>query len=341
MPGRRKEKRVYHINLLKAWHTMTTPAETKAALFAVLPCQPETVPEEGEEAVENLFPSQGGDSQGARLATPGLPSEWEVQLHSLAQEFPEVFTTMPGRTSLVEHSIHVGDAIPIRHKSYRIPYLKREVVREELDQMLQTGVIQPSTSPWASPIVLVQKKDGGVRFCVDYRKLNHVAKFDAYPIPRVEETFKQIGSAEIVSTLDLARGYWQIPMTAESREKTTFTTPFGLYEFRVMPFGLHNAPATFQRLMNHVLWGSGAFAGVYIDDIVVFSRSWEEHLGHLRDVFSRLRQAGLTLKPSKCHSRNQEGCSSLSGTNWVLSSLHATVCYHCSSFDRSDQERET
>ena len=245
-PGRRKEKKVYHINLLKVWHTIT-PAETHAALFSSLPDQLETMPEEGEEAVENLFPSQGDDPQDIHLVAP------------------------------------------VRQKSYRIPYSKREVVREELDHMLQNGVIQPSTSPWASPIVLVQKKDGGVRFCVDYRKLNAVAKFDAYPMPRVEEIFEQIGRAEIISTLDLAKGYWQIPMSAESKERTAFTTPFGLYEFQVMPFGLHNAPATFQRLMNHILRGSEAFAGVYIDDIVVFSQTWEEHLRHLRDVFSCLQ----------------------------------------------------
>ena len=119
--------------------------------------------------------------------------------------------------------------------------------------MLKADVIRPSVSPWASPIVLVTKKDGDVRFCVDYRKLNQVAKFDAYPMPRTEELIDTIGPAEVISTLDLAKGYWQIPMDEGSKEKTAFTTPFGLYEFQVMPFGLHSAPATFQRMMNYVL----------------------------------------------------------------------------------------
>ena len=299
MSGRRKEKRVYHINLLKQWHT-SAPVETPAALLAVLPDQSETQPEEGEEAVENLFPLSAGSMQVPDLTTSSLTEVQRAELQVVFQEFPEVFRLVPGRTSITEHSIYVGDSTPIRQKSYRIPYSQRELVETELDQMLQLEVISPSTSPWASPIVLVTKKDGGVRFCVDYRKLNQVAKFDAYPMPRIKEIFEQIGTAGIISTLDLAKGYWQIPMASESREITAFTTPFGVYEFNVMPFGLHNAPASFQRLINHIIRGCEQFAGVYIDDVVVFSQSWEQHLKHLGEVFSCLRQAGLTLKVAKC-----------------------------------------
>ena len=118
--------------------------------------------------------------------------------------------------------------------------------------MLQADVIRPSTSPWASQIVLVNKKDVGIRFCVGYCKLNQVARFDAYPMNRIEELIDTIGPAVVISTLDLAKGYWQIPMAEESKDKTAFTTPFGLFEFEVMPFGLHSAPATFQRMINHV-----------------------------------------------------------------------------------------
>ena len=164
-----------------------------------------------------------------------------------------MLATTPGRTNLVRHHVSVGDAIPIQQKPYRVPYAQRDLVKRELDLMLKADVIRPSVSPWASPIVLVTKKDGDVRFCVDYRKLNQVAKFDAYPMPRTEELIDTIGPAEVISTLDLAKGYWQIPMDEGSKEKTAFTTPFGLYEFQVMPFGLHSAPATFQRMMNYVL----------------------------------------------------------------------------------------
>ena len=145
----------------------------------------------------------------------------------------------------MEHEIHVGEASPIHQKPYRVPYSRRELVKEELDKMLEAKIIRPSISPWASPIVLVPKKDGGVCFCVDYRRLNKVAKFDAYPIARMEEIFERIGSSNVVYPLDLAKGYWQIPTVADSRDKRAFTTPFGLFEFEVLPFGLHNAPANF------------------------------------------------------------------------------------------------
>ena len=131
--------------------------------------------------------------------------------------------------------------------------------------MLEAKVIRPSCSPWASPIVLVEKKDGTVRFCVDYRKVNSVTKLDAYPMPRIEEVLESIDSAKVISTLDLAKGYWQIPLSEDAKEKTAFIIPSGLYEFEVMPFGLHSAPATFQRTMNHVSRGCEQFAGVYID----------------------------------------------------------------------------
>lgn len=155
--------------------------------------------------------------------------------------------------------------------------------------MLKARVIRPSTSPWASPIVLVTKKDRGVRFCVDYRKLNKVARFDAYPMPRIEELIDTVGPAKVISTLDLAKGYWQIPMDEGSRDKTAFT----LYEFEVMPFGLHSAPATFQRMINHVLRDCCNFARAYIDDIVVFSSSREEHLTHLHKGLNCLQVVNL------------------------------------------------
>ena len=166
--------------------------------------------------------------------------------------------------------------------------------------MLELGAIQPSSSPWASPVVLVEKKDGNVHFCVDYCKVNQVAKVDAYPMPRAEDVLEEMGPAKYISTLDLARGYWQVPMAEDSKEKTAFTTPFGLCMFNVMPFGLHTAPATFQRLMNQVLKECQGFSQSYIDDLVVYSKSREEHLQHLRKVFRCLQKAGLTLKLPKC-----------------------------------------
>ena len=142
---------------------------------------------------------------------------------------------------------------------------------------------------------------------MDYRKLNQVAKFDAYPMPRVEELIDTVGPATVILTLDLAKGYWQIPMAEDSKDKTAFIMPFGLFEFEVMPFGLHNAPATFQRMINHVLRDCWSFSRAYLDDIVIFSRSWEEHLIHLQ-VLHSLKAAQLTINISKCQFGRSEVC---------------------------------
>ena len=167
-------------------------------------------------------------------------------------EFEDAFTTAEGqlgRTDLAQHTIETGDAVPIKQRARRIPIHKRVAAQEEIDKMLERGVIQPSESPWASPIVLVTKKDGSLRFCIDYRKLNESTKKDAYPLPRIDDCLDALGGAKWFITLDLASGYWQVEVAQEDRQKTAFVTERGLYEFTVMPFGLANAPATFERLM--------------------------------------------------------------------------------------------
>ncbi|XP_065277149.1 uncharacterized protein LOC135893275 [Emys orbicularis] len=166
--------------------------------------------------------------------------------------------------------------------------------------MLALGVIQPSASPWASPVVLVPKKDGSIRFCVDYRKLNAITVSDAYPMPRTDEILDKLGGARYLTTLDLTKGYWQVPLDPEARAKSAFTTPIGLLEFLVLPFGLKRAPATFQRLVDQLLRGMEGFALAYIDDICVFSQTWEEHVAQVKRVLGRLQDAGLTIKAEKC-----------------------------------------
>ena len=166
--------------------------------------------------------------------------------------------------------------------------------------MLSRDIIEPAQGPWSSPVVLVKKKDGSTRFCVDFRKVNQVTK-DAQSCPRIDDTLDTLGAAKWFSTLDLASGYWQVEVEQSDREKTAFSTPQGLYQFRVMPFGLCNAPGTFQRLMEHVLAGlHWTSCLVYLDDIIIFSQSIADHLQKLREVFVRLQGAGLKIKPSKC-----------------------------------------
>ena len=206
-----------------------------------------------------------------------------------------------GTTKVVAHRINTSDYPPVRQPVRRTPFALRKRVEEMVGEMLEQGGIQPSCSPWASPIVLVRKKDGSLRFCVDYRKLNQVTKLDESPLPRIDDTLDLLAGSYYFTTLDLASGYWQVQMDSESQEKTAFTTYSGLYEFRKMPFGLVNAPATFQRLMEIVLSGLvGKKCLVYLDDIIILGRTLEDHQQNIVEVFDRLRGAGLRLKPKKC-----------------------------------------
>ena len=206
---------------------------------------------------------------------------------------------------MIQLEIDTGDSPSKRQPLWRMPFVARQEVVKQLDKMQRDGVIQPSQSSWASPVVLVQK-DRSHRFCVDYRGINSVTKPDpghlsASPYRRLD----QLGESKYFSTLDLASGFWQIRIHPDSQEKTAFMTPQGLFEFRIMPFGLCNAPSVFQRLMQRVLMGlnpaeSPDFVSVYIDDVLVFSRTLKEHLEHLRLVIQCLAEANLKLKPVKC-----------------------------------------
>ncbi len=179
-----------------------------------------------------------------------------------------------------------------------IKSVRTSVYHPQTDGLVER--FQESHSDWANPIVLVPKTDGSVRFCVDYRKVNAVSKFDAYPMPRVDELLDRLGTARFYSTLDLNKGYWQIPLSPLSKEKSAFTTPFGLHQFVTLPFGLFGAPATFQRLMDKILRPHTAYAAAYLDDIIIYSQDWQRHMVHLREVLRALRGAGLTANPKKC-----------------------------------------
>ena len=240
-----------------------------------------------------------------RLDETGLTLSQRDRLASVLKTYSDVFALNDeelGTTSVVEHSIDTGDAEPVRQYARRVPYAMRDKLTELVEDMTRRGVIKPTRSPWASPVVLVSKKDGGVRFCVDYRKLNNVTKLDVYPLPRIDDHLDALTGSKYFSTLDLSAGFWQVRMAPNSAEKTAFVTHNGSYEFVVMPFGLTNAPATFQRLMETVLVDMIPRRCVdYIDDILVIGRTFEDHLDNLEAVLERLRAAGLRLKPTKCH----------------------------------------
>ena len=206
-----------------------------------------------------------------------------------------------GKTCLVKHRIDTGDARPFKQPLRRHPMSHLDVIDDHVETMLKTGVCEPSTSPWASNVVLVKKSDGTLRFCVDYRQLNSMTVKDSYPLPRIDTCFDALGGAKYFSTLDLRQGYWRVENDPETADKTTFITRKEAYKFKILPFGLSNAPAIFQRLMNLVMVGlTWEACLVFLDDLIVMSSTFEQHLDRLQAVFNRLRFANLKLKPSKC-----------------------------------------
>ena len=247
-------------------------------------------------------------SQPGPAPQPSVPQHLsqhqQQQLNDLFREFSDVFSQGEDDlscTPLLEHTIET------RRPPLRQPYRRQDpaVQQEEMaqvQQMLASDIIHPSNSPWASPVVMVKKKDGSLRFCVDFRQLNAATVKDAHPLPRIDDLLDALHGAQWFSTLDLKSGYWQVPIQERNKEKTAFRTSSGqLYEFNQVPFGLCNAPATFSRLMDRVLsglhWETCLF---YLDDIFVFSSTWEEHIARLRQVFEQLRHGNLKLGAEKC-----------------------------------------
>ena len=267
-------------------------------MLAVRYCGEEAdTPSDGEL---QLYPFEKSD-EGQPQLSEALTELQKKQITNLLNESCSIFSNEPGYTTLAEHSIHTGAATPVYQPPYRIPPAWQDKVRREIQTMLDVGIIEPSTSAWTSPIIPVKKKDGSLRLCVDYRKLNSITKEDRYLMPRIDELLEKLGKATYISTLDLTKGYYQVQVSKPDREKTAFVTPMGKYQFKRMPFGLKGAPTTFQRLMDILLGPCHQYASAYLDDIVVFSTSWEDHLVHLKDVLQRLDKVGLKARAKKCY----------------------------------------
>lgn len=246
-------------------------------------------------------------SQNQNVDSLSEETQREVLACMLSRELAK-FDKVSGRTHVVEHTIKLKDETPIKQRYYPRNPKMQEVINEEVDRMLKEGVIEESSSPWSSPVVLVKKTTGAYRFCIDFRRLNQATERDAYPLPQINFIIEKLKEARFISTLDLKQGYWQVPLSVESRPLTAFTVPGkGLYQFVVMPFGLHSAGASFQRLLDKIIGPElepKAFA--YLDDLIIVSKTFEEHLEILREVFERLRRAGLKINPEKCHFGKRE-----------------------------------
>lgn len=207
-----------------------------------------------------------------------------------------------GRTDVTEMDITLKDSEPVVYRPYRLSHMERIEVKCMIDELLQYEIIRPSTSPYASPIIVVKKKTGDKRLCVDYRALNKKTIKQHYPLPRIEDQIDRLAGNKFFCALDLASGYYQVPLTEDAKLKTAFVTPDGQFEFNRMPFGLANAPAVFQRTINMIL-GNTRFdsALAYMDDILIPSTTFDQGIERLRAVFEKLRAANLTLKPQKCY----------------------------------------
>ena len=312
-PDRRKETQVCHINMLKAYHEkpkpelvtlnnrlgLESPTHSKDCVGQVAEKEEDT---ESEVRLGNdrqpikLQNSQILNDLGTKLSH--LPLVQRKELAEVITQYREVFPDVPSKTTLIEHDVDVGDSAPIKQHPYRVSPMKKELLDKEVQYMLKNDIIEESQSNWSSPCILVPKHDGGFRFCTDFRKVNDKTKSDSFPIPRIADCIDQIGNAKFVSTFDMLKGYWQVPLTQRAREISAFVTPSGLYQYKVMPFGMKNAPATFQRMVNKLVRDIDGCEG-YIDDVVIFSDNWSDHIRQIKRFFQIMREAKLTINLMK------------------------------------------
>ncbi|XP_031668019.1 uncharacterized protein LOC116359314 [Oncorhynchus kisutch] len=293
-PDKGKKKQTYHVNLLKAWEEKEELSKGKSFLVR-------RVEEDESDGVTEAW------KERAEVILAHLEEDKQDELKQLFGKYPALFSQRPGRTKVLEHVIRLKPGQnPVRQHPYRVPERLVVALKEEVHTMIEMDVVEPSSSEWSSPIVIVPKKDGSLRVCMDFRKVNAISQFDAYPMPRIDDLLERIGRAHYITTLDLCKGYWQVPLDEQSKAYTAFRTPMGLFQFKVMPFGLHGAPATFQRLMDKVLQDCDDYCAAYLDDVVIYSHSWEEHIQHLSSVLGKIHEAGLTLNLLKCEWAKQE-----------------------------------
>ncbi|TKS65422.1 Retrovirus-related Pol polyprotein from transposon opus [Collichthys lucidus] len=302
-PQRRKKTRLCHINMLKTFH----PREAEKCPDPTVTVTPMLVCV-ADEIDDLTIPSEA--QQSGRLSNSDFMSNVEQHLSYLspAQQqdvldliaaYPTLYGDVPSRTHVLEHDIDVSNHTPIKQHAYRCPYDKRKLMKKEVAYLVEHGLARPSCSPWSSPCLLAPKSDGTPRFCTDFRRVNAVTVPDSFPLPRMDDCIDSVGPAVCITKLDLLKGYWQVPLTQRASDISAFVTPDAFMQYTVMAFGMRNAPATFQRLMQRVL-GNVPGCSVYLDDVVVYSKDWVSHMSSLRDVFQRLAEASLTLNLAKC-----------------------------------------
>uniref|UniRef100_A0A8C1PH44 Gypsy retrotransposon integrase-like protein 1 n=1 Tax=Cyprinus carpio TaxID=7962 RepID=A0A8C1PH44_CYPCA len=312
-PDCRCKSRLCHINMLKRYVTAQCKSETKCDKFTdEMNCETPKVPTSTAAMVTNYTMEEDGlcsrevQISSTRLQNSAILNDLknyhahlgesqDKALTDLLHKFPSLFSDVPGKTAMCSHDIDVGNASPIKQHPYRVKPQKRNIMNAEVEYMLQNEFAVPSQSPWSWPCLLVPKPDSTCRFCTDFRKVNNVTKADSFPLPRMEDCVDRVGNAKFVTKLDLLKGYWQVPLTPRASEISAFVTPDNFLQYSVLAFGMQNAPATFQRLMYNVLAGVKN-CEVYLDDVVIHSHTWTEHLSTLK-CFSAICQCLIDFEP--------------------------------------------
>ncbi|GFY06852.1 retrovirus-related Pol polyprotein from transposon 297 [Trichonephila clavipes] len=267
IPSRRKTSQIYHINMLTPYYK-----------------RPEHVNDVIRDSELNKH----------------LHNKQMDRLRELLNKYSKCFSNNPGLTNLVEHEIQVVSDQPIRTKPYRMSHRHNEIVKNEINRMLKLGIIEVGESDYMSPMILVEVAGKEPRPCIDYRKLNGIIRTEYFPLPNIQECVEKVSAAKFITVSELSKGYWQIPLSKTAQKYAAFCTSFGTYKPLRMSFGLKNAPYFFSKLMAELLNGLEDFVVPYLDDISIFSDTWESHLKHVETVLQRIQRAKLTIKPSKC-----------------------------------------
>jgi len=298
LPGRKEKSQIYHVNLLK-------PYNRRVEYINLI----ETVENENlvpESDLEIPYPISDPNVYDFEVISrdSGLEEILSVeqisQLRMLLNRYKKVFSNEPGKTDLVTHDITLISSQPIRSKPYRFSPRQIEILKAEIKRMLEMNIIEIGESDYTSPMILVEAPNKDPRPCIDYRRINAVIRTEYFPLPNIEERVETVSAAKFITTIDLSKGYWQIPMTSQAQRIAAFVTPFGTYRPLRMPFGLVNAPYFFGKLMAQILKDCEDYAVPYLDDIAVYSNDWVSHLKHVDLVLRKIAEAKLTIKPSKC-----------------------------------------
>ncbi|GFW67380.1 retrovirus-related Pol polyprotein from transposon 297 [Trichonephila clavipes] len=298
IPGRRETSQIYHINMLKPYYkrpehvNVIINDETKNSLAD----QELEIPYLENNSLIYDFE----DVIQASELNKHLHDKQMDRLRELLNKYSKCFSNNPGLTNLVEHEIQLVSDQPVRTKPYRMSHRQNEILKNEINRMLKLGIIEVGESDYMSPMILVEVAGKKPRPCIDYRKLNGIIRTEYFPLPNIEERVEKVSAAKFITVFDLSKGYWQIPLSKTAQRYAAFCTSFGTYRPLRMSFGLKNAPYFFSKLMAELLNGLEDFVVPYLDDIAIFSDTWESHIKHMETVLQRIKRAKLTIKPSKC-----------------------------------------